>query len=89
MTASLNEAWFWCRIWDTRANRDIRKPHPRAGEATMPTPTDITEAACFIEAAKGWLDDVEGAEKLGFDAHGSAVMMLDRALEFLRGEGGH
>ena len=53
---------------------------------THPTPTAVAEAIYFIRAAQGWLDDTERATAAGFDPEASAVMMLDRALEFLRGE---
>lgn len=45
--------------------------------------SDLEDALAFVRSAKQWLDDHEAAKAAGFDPMGSAVLMLDRAEEFL------
>lgn len=49
----------------------------------LPARSDLTEALAFVQSAKRWLEDHEEATAAGFDPLGSAVLMLDRAEEFL------
>lgn len=55
----------------------------RTPPVNLPARSDLIDALAFVQSAKKWLEDHEEATAAGFDPMGSAVLMLDRAEEFL------
>ena len=56
-------------------------PEPTCPDPDRPT---VADALAFVVAAKEWLEQPESVEA-DFDRAGSAVLLLDRAEEALRG----